>query len=68
MSTTDLLEQRFCRLKRYERAWHAGTGVPHSLPPGIYRITGVRSSSSGLLLMLDRRYKISAEKCHICSE
>ena len=46
------------RLSGYTDGWELGTGLPESLPPGEYAVTGRRLTPHGLLVQVVGRYHV----------
>ena len=46
------------RLCSYTDAWTLGTGLPSSLPPGEYAVTGRRLTPHGLIVEVLDRYRV----------
>ncbi|QDT17272.1 hypothetical protein [Alienimonas californiensis] len=46
------------RLKTYTDAWRLGTGLPSSLPPGEYAVTGRRPTPYGLIVEVVGSYRV----------
>ena len=46
------------RLRSYTDAWRLGTGLPSSLPPGEYAVTGRRLTPYGLIVEVVDRYRV----------
>ena len=46
------------RLRSYTDAWRLGTGLPSSLPPGEYAVTGRRLTPHGLIVEVIDRYRV----------
>ncbi|NNJ26757.1 hypothetical protein [Alienimonas chondri] len=46
------------RLQSYTDAWRLGTGLPSSLPPGEYAVTGRRLTPYGLIVEVVGSYRV----------
>ena len=46
------------RLRSYTDAWVVGTGLPSSLPPGEYAVTGRRLTPHGLIVEVLDSYRV----------
>ena len=46
------------RLKTYTDAWRLGTGLPSSLPPGEYAVTGRKLTPYGLIVEVVGSYRV----------
>lgn len=50
------------RLEQYTHAWALGTGVPVSLPPGHYHVTGETETAGVRYFEVNRRYRVDSRK------
>lgn len=48
-------------LSKHTLAWRIGTGLPHTVPPGTYEVTGLHSSQGKTFLELDHRTRIEMQ-------
>ena len=59
-STKTASFERIWAVDRYTQAWAIGTGLPVTLAPGNYRITGEDQIGSNVHLRLDDTYRLRA--------
>lgn len=60
MSAARSESERVCVFRRYTPAWEVGTGLPVSLAPGRYRVTGEEYRNGICYLELNETYRVDA--------
>ena len=60
VNTRTVSFERIWAVDRYTRAWAIGTGLPVTLAPGNYRITGEDQIGSSVHLRLEETYRLRA--------
>ncbi len=54
--------ERYLQLKTYTPAWKIGTGLPDSLPPGQYHVTGEDCVDGVTYILLNNAYRVPSDQ------
>ena len=54
--------ERYLQLKTYTPAWKIGTGLPDSLPPGQYRVTGENCVDGVAYILLENAFRVPTDQ------